>query len=438
MYFFRNILCLFICLDFGFAFTQTFNRTYGGTGTDRGNATIQAIDGNYLVAGSTTTSGAGGSDVYLIKNSPSKLSYWAKTFGGTGNDIGYSVARVSDGGYVIAGSTDSFGAGGLDVYLIKTDSNGGLLWSATFGGVADDAASCVIETADGGFAITGYTSSYGGGLKDVYLIKTNSDATSYWTKVFGAAGPYDDEGHSIIEDSNGDFVIAGYTRSFGSLGNDNGYIIKTNSSGTPIWSTVIGGANSDILYDIVQNTAGGYLAVGATKSLSWCNTGYNNYLVRIDNAGSVIEDLVLGWDNDEVSTSVIQLPTGSFVIAGYTRSFGAGLKDVLLYQFTFSPGANTVNWYKAIGGTGIDEAKSVVRASDGTLIVAGTTASFGAGGDEVFHINASSLGISSCNSVGTPFLSMCVDPLAVSTGTTSTTGGSSSSGGSTSNTSPVV
>ena len=425
------ITCLFLCGQHTFIFTQTYQRTYGGTGTDRGYSVIQAGDGNYVFAGSTTTAGAGGADVYLVKTNTAAVVLWSKAFGGAGNDIAYSMVQAGDGGYAIAGSTASFGAGGSDVYLLKTDSDGNLVWTATFGGAADDEGSSLTLTTDGGFAITGYTKSYGAGLKDVYLVKTNSDASAFWTSVIGSAS--DDEAYSIIQDTDGGYVMAGYTQGYGSAANDNAYVIKTDNAGTVSWTRVIGGGSPDELYDIVQNTDGSYLAVGGTKSNTCCGVGYEVYLVMMNNAGGIIWDKILGDDgsgSDEIATSLVLLSNGSYVITGYTKSFGAGLKDILLTRISFSGMTTTVHWQYAIGGTSNDEGKSLAVTSDGGFAFAGITTSFGAGGEEVYFVRSNSGGISGCNTQATGlFFGNPFPASGITTGSASASGGSSVSGG---------
>ena len=154
-------------------------KTYGGLSTDQGRSVKQTSDGGFIIVGRTFASfGAGGEDVFLVKTDSVGTMLWSKTFGGPLNDRAHSIEETDDLGFIIAGETQSFGAGGLDAYLIKTDSNGTLIWSKTFGGTDADAARTVQQTVDGGYIISGYTGSFNAGDFDIYLIKTDVNGNS--------------------------------------------------------------------------------------------------------------------------------------------------------------------------------------------------------------------------------------------------------------------
>jgi ribosomal protein S11 len=155
----------------------TFAKTYGGTGSDNASSVQQTSDGGYMVAGYTESFGAGGSDIFLIKTDASGNVIWAKTYGGTHSDYASSVQQTSDGGYIVAGYTFSFGAGINDIFLIKTDANGNVIWAKTYGGTAYDYAYSVQQTSDGGYIVAGYTRSFGAGGDNVFLIKTDANKT---------------------------------------------------------------------------------------------------------------------------------------------------------------------------------------------------------------------------------------------------------------------
>ena len=217
-------------------------KTYGGTDNDFGRSVKQTQDGGYIIAGSTSSFGAGSNDVWLIKVDSNGNQDWAKTFGGTGNDGGYGVEIAADGGYVAAGGHNSFGSGDYDVGLLKTDANGNLLWLKSFGGTLADFGYSVKKTTDGGFVIIGYTESFSLGGKDVWLVKTDSDGELEWSKNYG--GFQDDEGKSVDQTADGGYILTGITESFG-VGSIEVGVLKTDSVGNLLWITTIGGANSE-------------------------------------------------------------------------------------------------------------------------------------------------------------------------------------------------
>ena len=203
-----------------------WTETFGGTNGDKGYSVQQTTDGGYIVAGGTGSYGAGIGDVYLIKTNSSGDTLWTRTFGGINPDFSYSVQQTSDGGYIITGYTNSYGAGGNDVYLIKTDSSGDTLWTETFGGSFTDIGNSVQQTTDGGFIVAGDTYSYGAGSADIYLIKTDSSGDTMWTQTFG--GTNADKGSSVQQTIDGGFIVTGSTTSYGAGGKDV-YLIKLES-----------------------------------------------------------------------------------------------------------------------------------------------------------------------------------------------------------------
>jgi hypothetical protein len=238
-----------------------WTKTFGGSGNDHGHSVQQTSDGGYVIAGSTGSYGAGSADVWLIKTDSSGNMAWNKTFGGSGNDYGHSVQQTSDGGYVIAGSTGSYGAGNDDVWLVKTDSSGNAAWNKTFGGSSEDHGYSVRQTSDGGYIIAGYTGSYGAG-GDVWLVKTDSSGNAAWNKTFG--GSSEDHGYSVRQTSDGGYIIAGYTGSYGAGGDV--WLMKADSSGNATWDKTLGGSNSDYSWSVQQTSDGGYIIAGYTGS----------------------------------------------------------------------------------------------------------------------------------------------------------------------------
>jgi hypothetical protein len=173
-------------------------------------------------------SGGNNYDAFLIKTNASGNVQWAKTYGGTNNDSAYSVQQTSDGGYILAGVTYSFGTGGGDAFLIKTNASGNVQWAKTYGGAGIDKFIRVLQTSDGGYIAVGYTSSFGAGGYDVFLVKTDTNGNIIWAKTYG--GWNNDIASSVQRTSDGGYIVAGTTWSFGA-GNGDVFLIKTDANG---------------------------------------------------------------------------------------------------------------------------------------------------------------------------------------------------------------
>ena len=206
----------------------TFQRTYGGTRQDYGRSVAQTAEGGYVVVGRTSSFGAGGADVWVVRTDAIGDTVWTRAFGGPSTEFGNSVIQSADGGYVITAATKSFGAGGYDVWLIKTDAHGDTMWTRTFGGDGGDHGRSVSQTSDGGYIIAGETVSFGAGDYDVYLVKTDAAGDTMWTRTYG--GTSIDIGYSVQQTTDGGYIIAGATSSFGA-GHEDFWFIKTDSLG---------------------------------------------------------------------------------------------------------------------------------------------------------------------------------------------------------------
>jgi len=312
---------MFICCVSAEEPQMEWSKTFGGTSDDYGNSVQQTSDGGYIIAGRTESFGAGRWDVYLIKTDEDGNEVWSKTFGGSDYEWGISVQQTSDGGYIITGYTDSFGAGEDDVYLIKTDKNGNEVWSKTFGGSDDDVGGSVQQTSDGGYIIAGYTYSFGAGPSNIYLIKTDENGNEVWSKTFGGSGG--DSGNSVQQTSDGGYFIAGVTS--GGV-----YLIKIDENGNEVWSKTFGGTDDDVGGSVQQTTDGGYIIVGWTRSFG---VGSDDvYLIKTDSNGNEEWSETFGGSGDDYCNSVQQTTDGGYIIAGDTNSYGAGGWDVWLIK----------------------------------------------------------------------------------------------------------
>jgi len=314
----------------------------------------------------------------LFPQAPDTL--WTKTFGGSNIDIGHSVQETFDGGFIITGYTRSFGtASGRNVWLIKTDLSGNEVWNNTFGGNDDDEGYSVQQTSDSGYIITGYTKSFGAGSNDVFLIKTNSSGNEVWSRTFG--GSQDDEGYSVEQTTDDEYIVAGVTSSYGS-GSRDVWLIKIDSSGNEVWNKTFGGFSSDGAWSVQQTVDKGYIMTGWTFS---SGPGYlgNVFLVKADSSGNEEWSKAFGGSDADRGYFVEQTIDSGYIITGYTSSFGAGLDDMLLIKTDKS---GNEEWNKTFGGTGRDYGYSVQQTTDEGYIITGYTLSYGAGGDDVWVV----------------------------------------------------
>ena len=197
-------------------------KKYGGSGNEELHCVEQTSDGGYITTGWTSSYSPAYEDVYLFRTNATGDSLWAKTYGGSESDLGLSVKQTSDQGFIIAGWTRSLGSGSNDVYLIKTNTVGDTVWTKTYGGVYNEEAHSVLQTSDGGYILVGFIQTAPGNI-DIWLIRTNSEGNTLWTKTIGGSG--DDRGRSIQHTADGGYIIAGWTSSFGA-GSSDMWIIK--------------------------------------------------------------------------------------------------------------------------------------------------------------------------------------------------------------------
>ena len=283
-------------------------KNYGESDWDLGNSVLQTADGGFFVAGRIgfIPGQLSTGDVWLIRTDPTGDTLWTKTYGGTsGRDEAYSIQQTNDGGYIIAGETTSFGAGASDAFLIRINANGDTLWTKTYGGISEEYAVSIKQTSDNGFIIVGRTHSYGAGSTDVWLIRTNENGDTLWTKTFGTAGV--DYGNSVNQTTDGGFIVIGRKMSFTS-GTPDLFLIRTDPDGDTVWTKSYNGPLSpyslDIGIEAQQLPNGGFLIAGTADARLW--------LLRTDSNGDTLYTKIYsGGCNAMEPTS-----DGGFIIAG--------------------------------------------------------------------------------------------------------------------------
>jgi len=328
--------------------------------------------------GKNTLNNALEKSLKLLRDKNIVQDIWQKTYGGSNDDVAISIQQTQDGGYIVGGYTKSFGAGGWDFYVIKLDENGNKVWEKTYGGSNYDYAYSIQQTSDGGYIVAGWTGSFGAGKSDVYIIKLDEDGNKVWEKTYGGSG--DDVAYSIQQTSDGGYIVAGYTKSFG-VGEYDVYIIKLDTKGNKVWQKTYGGSNYDVAISIQQTSDGGYIVAGETNSFG--AGGSDVYIIKLDTKGNKVWQKTYGGSGDDWACSIQQTSDGGYIVAGGTSSFGAGEYDV--YIIKLDEDGNKV-WEKTYGGSGDDVAYSIQQTSDGGYIVAGYTKSFGVGEYDVYII----------------------------------------------------
>lgn len=338
--------------------------------------------GSILVGTSSSNDGdvIGNSNIktcWIVKLSPIGAIEWQKSYGGSSlEDCAMDVLQLSDGGFIIAAQTFSndgdisFNNGGFDYWLLKLTANGDLIWEKTFGGSENDWLSSIVETSDGGFVLAGTSNSSNGnitnakGLRDIWIVKLTSNGNLVWQKSFG--GSNDDLCNEIKLTSDGGFIICGQTLSnnfdvSGHHGGSDFWVIKLNFSGNLVWQKCIGGSNEDYATDIIQTSDGGYMVTGYSSSLNGDFSGVpfmSSKLVKLNSTG------VIEWQKNfsGVGYSVVkQTNDGGYVLAD-------GDHNYVIYKLDIF--GNT-EWEGSYGGPGSEYPCSIYQASDGTYLVAG-------------------------------------------------------------------
>jgi hypothetical protein len=347
-----------------------WSKTYGGTRREQCFSVVRTADGGYALAGHTNSFGAGERDAWLVKTDSSGNMQWNKTYGGTGDEYASSVVQTSDGGYALACTRWIDSA--RDVWLLKTDSSGNMQWNKTYGRGGDGAAHSMIQTADGGYALAGQTYGSGGGL-DAWLLKTDSSGNMQWNKTYGGTGT--EIGLSVVRTADGGYALAGQTSSFGA-GDWDAWLIKTNSAGNQQWNKTFGGPNQDDGKCVVQSGDGGYVIAGYTRSYG--DDSGDFWLFKTNSSGDQQWSNTYGGTDHDNAWSMVQTNDGGYAICGETYSFGAGERDV---YFVKTDGGGNMQWNKTYGGTGTEmyESGSVVQTTDGGYAIAGDTTSYGVG-----------------------------------------------------------
>lgn len=376
----------------------TWRRSYGALANDRGIVARAVSEDKIVAVGYTGSFGNGSSDIYLMATDGAGVRLWSRTIGTSAVDRPTAMRVCANGDLIIAGITA--GAGGYDGSLVRTDANGEILWSRTYGGSDWDLLYDVKELADGGLLLAGQTYSYGEPGGNAWVLRTDAQGELLWTRSFGGSGEH--EARSAIATPDGGFVLAG---SLATPDRDRDVlVIKLDADGDTEWIQVYGGDSLDVARDIILAPGGGYSIVGTTRSQSVWNEGLHMWLYP---DGSLKWQFNWGQINDQEFYEHLVGPNDEFFIAGYTKTSGAGGKDMLLQRVTVNGG---FIYGRTYGGAEDEDALSVDTIGNGYLLM-GSTTTYGAGGSDLFMVRTDADGFTASGFVQTSFDPLSVDEL---------------------------
>lgn len=393
-------LCVALLLNCVAALGQTsWQSTYGGYSTDEANSVLVNANGEYLVVGSTGSFGAGNGDIYVLLLDTTGAKLWSTTLGGVGVEQGRKALQTADGGYVIAGITNSFGNGGYDGYVAKINDLGELVWEHSYGGSGWDFFYSISSSPDGGFIAAGQTFSSGNGGGDAWVVKLDASGNSQWERTYGGDG--DDLARCIIGTTDGGYMIAG---GFSAATSQNAWLVKLDHAGEDVWAVQVGGDSLDYANSVIQTADGGYVAVGFTRSYS---SSPEALQFKLDSTGD--EQWVQHWlqGSGEEYYDQIELANGRLVAVGSVDGLGSGGKDIYIL-FTESNGvfiSGVTNGGDQ--GDGDESASAIARTIDGGFVLCGYSESFGYGVRDVYVVKTDSVGLTVSTEVQSYF-----DPLA--------------------------
>jgi len=367
-----------------------WEKTFGGSGSDQASSIQPTVDGGYIVAGDTDSRGEGDSDAWVLKLDANGSLEWDATFGGIDEDKASSIQPTADGGYVVAGDTSSKGAGNSDAWILKLDIDGSLEWDETFGGDEYDEANSIQQTRDLGYVVAGGTKSNGAGSKDGWVFKLNANGNTDWERTYG--GEDYDSVESIQQTEDLGYVVAGVTYS-DSAGSGDAWIIKLDAGGSIEWEKTDGGDGYDSANSIQQTTDGGYI-VAASNDMGPSYKKNNAWIIKLDRDGNKEWDKIIGKiEYTEYAVSIQQTKDLDYIVVGVTNSKGAGKSDAWLLRFDQN---GVLLWNRTYGRSDSDEANSIQQTTDLGFVVAGGTMLDGPGPFDAWILKLDANGNSKC------------------------------------------
>lgn len=401
----RYLTSTFLCLIYSILAAQSapsieWQKALGGTHSESANAVQQTSDGGYIVAGNSmsndgdVTGNHGGGDYWIVKLNPAGGIQWQKSLGGSNVDDAQSIRQTTDGGYIIAGSSNSGDGdisgnhGNYDYWIVKLDSNGNMQWQKSLGGSSVDMAQSIQQTSEGGYIVAGSSSSndgdasgnHGGG--DYWIVKLDINGNIQWQKSLG--GSSSEQVNSVQQTFDGGYIIAGTTVSTDgditvSYGNNDFWVVKLDSGGNMQWQKTLGNIGDNIGYYAQQTFDGGYIAVGTSFNPSNLESGLPDYwVIKLSNNGTIEWDKYFGGSFHDNAITIRQTPEWDYIVAGWTASNNGQVTNHhgnLDYWIIKLDSSGNLKWEKTLGGPDFDYLTALELTADNGYIVSGSTGS---------------------------------------------------------------
>ena len=361
-----------------------YSKTYGSSqANELGRSIMQVNDSSFIILGEYED------DILLMKSDRYGELEWQKSFGGSQLDVANHIEQTSDGGFIISATTESYGQGGKDIWLFKTDASGLIQWNTYLGTPYNDHAGQVLETTEGGFMLIGGKGNSDEENSDVWIIKTNSQGDSLWTRSYG--GSQSDQGYDILVDEQGGFILLGSTESQGNGGKDI-WLFKIDENGNEEWSHTYGNGSDDVGQSIVQTYDGGYMIRYTIKSYGLGNTAIG--LLRLGQGREEIWTRTIGGSTGIPGKSLQKTSEDEYVTSCSLFDNGNNSYDAYIIKINDS---GDIIWDANFGGVEDDKARSLVQTFDGGYAIAGSTKNYGNGSkldSDVWLVKTDSTGFS--------------------------------------------
>jgi hypothetical protein len=361
-------------------------RVYGRAGSDFAQSAALTADGGLIVVGATALSGSPLDSIWLLRTDGSGDTLWTRTFGpnGNGDAAGGSVAQTRDGGFIIAGWGERHLNSEGDLLLIKTDAGGDTVWTRQLDLPGSQGASCVRQTLDNGYIIVGTNRTTQNGDGDIWVVKTDENGDTSWTKSFGGSGQQD--GNSVEQTSDSSYIVLGTTW------NQNGMhsqimLTKTDASGNELWTRTFGNDYREWASSVRQTSDGGYILTGNTEPSSIAGGGA--LLLKTDGDGNLVWQKLLNGSGGWLGNSVEPTSDGGYVIAGYTFSCAGAQTGAWLVK---TDGGGEVVWDAGFGRVSYNDGVAASEAPGGGYLLAGSTCPDSATNSDIWVIKTDALG----------------------------------------------